>query len=175
MQSSLFVRTPPVLGRRGAKSSGVNRAWPGRGFAEAGSWIGLTELQAVSMIARYQPLCSWKRIPVAYWAHRPGGVFMPRDPVSRSRRGFLKMTAAVAGASALPDWFVRECAAQQAEPASKTKASELRIGIIGCGGQGMADAERAASSMRASPTSSTTSCPTTPSEYTSATTTWAIS
>jgi hypothetical protein len=66
---------------------------------------------------------------------------MSGDRVSRSRRGFLKMTAAVAGASALPEWFVRECAAEPAEPTAKSKADEPRIGIIGCGGQGMADAD----------------------------------
>lgn len=62
---------------------------------------------------------------------------------SRSRRRFLKTATAIAAGAALPDWFVREGAAQQAEPEGQAGRDQVRIGLIGCGGQGTGDAENA--------------------------------
>ncbi|HOW73463.1 MAG TPA: Gfo/Idh/MocA family oxidoreductase [Phycisphaerae bacterium] len=69
---------------------------------------------------------------------------MRRNRAFSSRRGFLKTAAGIAAASSLPDWFIRECAAQQPATSAKPGSGELRIGLIGCGGQGMGDAGSAA-------------------------------
>ncbi len=62
-----------------------------------------------------------------------------------SRRDFLKGAGLVTAASALPAWFIEECAAQQAaRPAASSAPSEqIRLGLIGCGGQGRGDARNA--------------------------------
>lgn len=62
-----------------------------------------------------------------------------------SRRDFLKSAALVTAASTLPAWFLDECAAQQAaQPATSAAPSEqIRLGLIGCGGQGRGDARNA--------------------------------
>ncbi|MCF7975616.1 MAG: Gfo/Idh/MocA family oxidoreductase [Phycisphaerae bacterium] len=57
-----------------------------------------------------------------------------------SRRRFLASTGILAATSSLPSWFVRECAAQEG-PAPVQE--DLRLGLIGCGGQGTGDARNA--------------------------------
>ena len=65
--------------------------------------------------------------------------------LNTSRRSFLKSTGLVAAASWLPAWFVEECAAQQGGPPAGGSApsEQLRLGLIGCGGQGRGDARNA--------------------------------
>ena len=62
-----------------------------------------------------------------------------------SRRSFLKGAGMLAAGSVLPAWYVQECAAQATRrPAASTAASEqIRLGLIGCGGQGRGDARNA--------------------------------
>jgi len=57
-----------------------------------------------------------------------------------SRRRFLASTGILAATSSLPLWFVQECAAQQAPAPVK---EDLRLALIGCGGQGTGDARNA--------------------------------
>ena len=57
-----------------------------------------------------------------------------------SRRRFMATAGILAATSSLPSWFVRECAAQQAPAPSK---EDLRLALIGCGGQGTGDARNA--------------------------------
>jgi predicted dehydrogenase len=63
------------------------------------------------------------------------------QPLFRARRQFLK-TVGVAAACALPAWYLEECAAVAQEPnAEKQPPSEqVRLALIGCGGQGRGDA-----------------------------------
>ena len=58
-----------------------------------------------------------------------------------SRRSFLKSAGMLAAASSLPLWYVQECLAQQAE--ATASGEDLRLGLIGCGGQGTGDARNA--------------------------------
>ncbi len=63
-----------------------------------------------------------------------------------SRRTFLKAAGMVAAGSSLPAWFAEECAAQSAtggSPASSAPSETVRLALIGCGGQGRADARNA--------------------------------
>ena len=62
-----------------------------------------------------------------------------------SRRSFLKGAGLLATASTLPTWFVEECAAQQSarRTASTAPSDQIRLGLIGCGGQGRGDARNA--------------------------------
>jgi len=62
-----------------------------------------------------------------------------------SRRDFLKSAGLVTAASTLPAWFIDECAAQEAaKPTTSSAPSEqIRLGLIGCGGQGRGDARNA--------------------------------
>jgi len=62
-----------------------------------------------------------------------------------SRRNFLKSAGMLAAGSALPAWYVQECAAQATpRPAASAAPSEqIRLGLIGCGGQGRGDARNA--------------------------------
>jgi len=57
-----------------------------------------------------------------------------------SRRRFLASAGLLAATSALPSWYVNECAAEQAAAPSK---EDLRLALIGCGGQGTGDARNA--------------------------------
>lgn len=57
-----------------------------------------------------------------------------------SRRRFLASAGLLAATSTLPSWYVNECMAQQG-PAPKQE--DLRIALIGCGGQGTGDARQA--------------------------------
>ncbi len=59
--------------------------------------------------------------------------------INFSRRSFLKSLTAVAAATGLPGWYVDECLAA---PPTSTK-DPLRLGLIGCGGQGRGDAGNA--------------------------------
>ena len=62
-----------------------------------------------------------------------------------TRRSFLTTAGAVAAAASLPAWFAEECAAQLS-PASATTQSpsnQVRLALIGCGGQGTSDARNA--------------------------------
>lgn len=61
-----------------------------------------------------------------------------------SRRDFLKLSGAAAAAAGLPLWFVEECEGQQEARVSASSPSEtVRLGLIGCGGQGRGDARNA--------------------------------
>ena len=63
---------------------------------------------------------------------------------STSRRRFLKSTAAIAAAAGLPAWYVEQARAQQAQPpANQPPSEQVRLGLIGCGGQGTSDARNA--------------------------------
>ena len=58
-----------------------------------------------------------------------------------SRRSFLQRCTMAAAASGLPLWFVeRELAAAEAPRASTSPNNRPGLGLIGCGGMGMADA-----------------------------------
>jgi predicted dehydrogenase len=65
---------------------------------------------------------------------------MVNKTFSVSRRRFLASTGILAATSSLPSWFVQECAAQQ-NPAPVKE--DLRLALIGCGGQGTGDARNA--------------------------------
>jgi len=62
-----------------------------------------------------------------------------------TRRGFLRAAGTLAAGSTLPSWFVDECSAQQSEPTivAGSPSDEIRVGLIGCGGQGRSDAKNA--------------------------------
>lgn len=63
---------------------------------------------------------------------------------STSRRSFLKTAGAIAAASSLPAWYVEETLAQAQQPAKADSANEqIRVALIGCGGQGTGDAVNA--------------------------------
>lgn len=62
---------------------------------------------------------------------------------SVSRRRFLQSAGLVAAASTLPAWFVQACLAQQSEVSSASQ-EDIRLGLVGCGGQGMGDGRNAA-------------------------------
>lgn len=69
---------------------------------------------------------------------------MIHKPRSTSRRNFLKTAGAVAAASSLPAWAIEECAAAQEQKSAKiTPSEQVRLGLIGCGGQGRNDAKNA--------------------------------
>ena len=62
-----------------------------------------------------------------------------------SRREFIKSTGMIAAAATLPAWFLKECAALQPARAAASAApsEQLRLALIGCGGQGRGDARNA--------------------------------
>jgi predicted dehydrogenase len=61
-----------------------------------------------------------------------------------SRRSFLHRCTALAAASGLPLWFVqRDLAAAEAPRASTSPNGRPGLGLIGCGGMGMGDAQNA--------------------------------
>src|SRR5688572_22602908 len=64
-----------------------------------------------------------------------------------SRRAFLRYSAALAAASGLPEWLIKENAALAAdEPApAKTSNDQINVALIGCGGMGTGDGKNAAS------------------------------
>ncbi|MGE5608982.1 MAG: Gfo/Idh/MocA family protein [Bacillota bacterium] len=64
---------------------------------------------------------------------------MITNSFSTSRRHFLKSAGAFAAAASLPAWYAEECLAQQAAPAKE----DIRLALIGCGGQGTGDARNA--------------------------------
>ncbi len=61
-----------------------------------------------------------------------------------SRRHFLQSAGALA-ACALPTWYLEECAAMapQASGESQPPSEQVRLALIGCGGQGTGDARNA--------------------------------
>jgi len=61
-----------------------------------------------------------------------------------SRRGFLRTSAALAGAAALPAWFAEECAAATRPKAPSSPNDQPAIALIGCGGMGRGDGRHAA-------------------------------
>src|SRR6478609_790851 len=72
---------------------------------------------------------------------------MKKQQSGGSRRQFLKKTAgiATAAAGALPAWYVQACVAQEAaKPKPPGVGEGLRVGLIGCGGQGSGAAQNAA-------------------------------
>jgi predicted dehydrogenase len=52
------------------------------------------------------------------------------------RRTFLKTTAALAAASAVPEWFLQECQAQNARTKPPGPNDQPAIALVGCGGMG---------------------------------------
>ncbi len=60
---------------------------------------------------------------------------------SQSRRRFLQNTCALAGA-ALPAWYLEQCAAMSPKSSALSSApsEQVRLALIGCGGQGRGDA-----------------------------------
>src|ERR1041384_3892895 len=60
-----------------------------------------------------------------------------------SLRRFLKSAAALAAASTLPKWFVEECAAATPPAQPPGPNDQPAVALIGCGGQGRADAKKA--------------------------------
>ncbi|MHB1034721.1 MAG: Gfo/Idh/MocA family oxidoreductase [Pirellulales bacterium] len=61
-----------------------------------------------------------------------------------SRRGFLKTAGVLAAASSIPAWAIDQCAAEESSaPASSAPSETVRLGLIGCGGQGTGDARNA--------------------------------
>lgn len=58
-----------------------------------------------------------------------------------SRRSLLKTAAATVAATTLPQWFLEESAA--ADPPATSGNDKPRVGLIGCGGMGMGDANNA--------------------------------
>jgi predicted dehydrogenase len=70
---------------------------------------------------------------------------MPSARPLASRRTFLKTAGTVAAACSLPAWIADELAASPAEPpkASPPPSETVRVGLIGCGGQGTSDAKNA--------------------------------
>jgi len=65
---------------------------------------------------------------------------LPPQPFSR--RHFLRSSAALAAASALPAWYLEELAARAAESAP-SPADGPALALIGCGGMGRGDAKNA--------------------------------
>ncbi|MCP4451880.1 MAG: Gfo/Idh/MocA family oxidoreductase [Planctomycetes bacterium] len=57
-----------------------------------------------------------------------------------SRRRFLASAGLLAVTSGLPSWYLNECAAEQGPAPTK---EDLRLALIGCGGQGTGDARNA--------------------------------
>jgi predicted dehydrogenase len=55
---------------------------------------------------------------------------------STQRRTFLKSSAALAAASALPAWFLEEAVAQQPAAASQSPNEKPGVALIGCGNRG---------------------------------------
>ncbi|MHB8956339.1 MAG: Gfo/Idh/MocA family protein [Pirellulaceae bacterium] len=69
---------------------------------------------------------------------------MSNRRIHLSRRGFLQSAGALA-ACALPAWYLEECAAMtpQNSTESQPPSEQVRLGLIGCGGQGTGDARNA--------------------------------
>ena len=69
---------------------------------------------------------------------------MKHSNSSLSRRRFLQSTGALA-AAALPAWYLEQCAAMspQTSTASSAPSEQVRLALIGCGGQGRGDARNA--------------------------------
>src|SRR6266436_6202754 len=65
-----------------------------------------------------------------------------RHPVSRRR--FLKSSAAIAAASALPAWFIEQSRSHAATTKRLSPNDRPNIALIGCGGQGRYDTTLAA-------------------------------
>lgn len=61
-----------------------------------------------------------------------------------SRRDFLKSAAALSVAGALPLGYARDALAQEAQKPKPKVGEGIRIGLIGCGGQGTGDLQNAA-------------------------------
>jgi predicted dehydrogenase len=59
------------------------------------------------------------------------------------RRRFLKTAAAMAAASALPDWFLEESRAAAATTKPLSPNDQPAIALVGCGGMGRGDAKNA--------------------------------
>jgi len=71
---------------------------------------------------------------------------MKSNSLINSRRSFLKTAGAVAAASSIPAWFIEECAAQRIRRetvVSLVPSERVNLALIGCGGQGRADARNA--------------------------------
>ncbi|MBN1125170.1 MAG: Gfo/Idh/MocA family oxidoreductase [Sedimentisphaerales bacterium] len=69
---------------------------------------------------------------------------MKSNPNRTSRRTFLKQSGVLAAAASVPAWYIEQSAAL-AQPASSSSAPSdtVRLGLIGCGGQGTGDARNA--------------------------------
>ena len=69
---------------------------------------------------------------------------MPNQPLSISRRNWIKGSGAALAATALPKWFLEETLDAAEPEAPKSPNDKPSIGLIGCGGRGRADAQEAA-------------------------------
>lgn len=69
---------------------------------------------------------------------------MNHEMLRSNRRQFLKTSAAIAAASALPKWFVEECEARPGKTRVLSPNDQPAIALVGCGGKGRDDAKNAA-------------------------------
>ncbi len=69
---------------------------------------------------------------------------MSKQSTNLNRRRFLQSTGALAGL-ALPAWYLEQCAAATPQTAGEDAppSERVRLGLIGCGGQGIGDAKNA--------------------------------
>ena len=61
----------------------------------------------------------------------------------RTRRSFLKTSAAIAAATTLPKWFLDECEASPAHTKPLSPNEQPAVALVGCGGMGKGDARNA--------------------------------
>jgi predicted dehydrogenase len=62
---------------------------------------------------------------------------------SQSRRRFLKSSAGVAAAAALPAWMIDEVRSAQPAQEARSPNEQLGVALVGCGGMGRGDARNA--------------------------------
>jgi predicted dehydrogenase len=75
---------------------------------------------------------------------RPESKFRSRTPFNISRRAFIKRCGLIAAMTGLPIWFVeRQQLDAEEVPSTPTPNDRPGIALVGCGGQGRADAKRA--------------------------------
>jgi predicted dehydrogenase len=69
---------------------------------------------------------------------------MTANQTTLGRRRFLRTAGAMAAAAALPAWYLEEIAAAAAPaPANPSPNEQIRLALVGCGGQGTGDARNA--------------------------------
>src|SRR5690348_12472447 len=67
---------------------------------------------------------------------------MRNQPISLSRRNWMKASGAALAAATLPKWFIEETLDAQPAP-PKSSNDKPNVALIGCGGRGRADAHEA--------------------------------